>query len=551
MKLFAWFVLVIVGLVGLMLWPAALRATEVEKGANRMESRTFISNQDCDDVMKAAPDGNVQAWIREYFQRVFAAGVGVFIADVAMNVIVCVKDIPSGEMNGFRFPEEQANTFPRYRHLQELIAQGTDVLHLAVEEGHKADALVIGGMRMSDAHHGTKWQAQSNNIMFPKVVMDHPEWCNTWEDGSRDATLNYAIPEVRAHVLAMLHEMAANYDIDGIELNWMRWCRHFPHGHQREYLDVLTDFVRQVREMLDEVAQERGCERLVLGHRVAATVDECLNIGCDVETWAKEGYADFLAPMDFLLTDLCLRTEEFVAATKGTKCLVYPGVQPHYSFSKPYNPPLRIDSSLDKFRAAARNFYSWGANGGSSFNVYLWEPEEQAFYAEAIAILSSTELATAGPRHYIYVPIWKGHGGGVAPTGRHNAQMLTFGANTLGQRQPFTFRMADGRYGKALEGTLRFRIYDATPEDEFAVDLNREQISVDKFNIEYQPEGDTSSLSGEPFWWPAGLCFEIPLADCPPFRGDNELGITLIEKDPAAQNDPIMEALEVYIERIK
>jgi uncharacterized lipoprotein YddW (UPF0748 family) len=58
--------------------------------------------------------------------------------------------------------------------------------------------------------------------------MDHPEWCNTWPDGSLDATLNYAIPEVQAHRLQILREMATNYDIDGLELNWMRCCRHFP-----------------------------------------------------------------------------------------------------------------------------------------------------------------------------------------------------------------------------------------------------------------------------------------------------------------------------------
>jgi uncharacterized lipoprotein YddW (UPF0748 family) len=51
---------------------------------------------------------------------------------------------------------------------------------------------------------------------------------HTWPDGSLDATLNYAIPEVQAHRLQILREMATNYDIDGLELNWMRCCRHFP-----------------------------------------------------------------------------------------------------------------------------------------------------------------------------------------------------------------------------------------------------------------------------------------------------------------------------------
>ena len=63
---------------------------------------------------------------------------------------------------------------------------------------------------------------------------------------------------------------------------------------------------------------------MILGHRVPVTLDECLNIGCDVETWVKEGYADYLLPMDFLMNDLNLRTDEFVKVGGGTQCLVYP-----------------------------------------------------------------------------------------------------------------------------------------------------------------------------------------------------------------------------------
>jgi len=31
--------------------------------------------------------------------------------------------------------------------------------------------------------------------------------------------------------------------------------------------------------------------------------------------------------------------------------------------------------SLSQFRAAACNWYAWGARGGSCFNMYLWQPE--------------------------------------------------------------------------------------------------------------------------------------------------------------------------------
>jgi len=186
---------------------------------------------------------------------------------------------------------------------------------------------------MSDAHHGCIWRPNSNDPLMSQFLMDHPEWANTWDGdevmlelyGHLDATLNYAVPEVQAHRLQILREMATNYDIDGLELNWMRWCRHFPAGTQREHCDDLTSFVGQVRAMLDEVAKAKGVERMILGHRVPVTIDESLNIGCDVQTWAKNGYADFLAPMDFIANDLNTRTDEFVEAVRGANCPVYPG----------------------------------------------------------------------------------------------------------------------------------------------------------------------------------------------------------------------------------
>ena len=543
---------------------------------NRMSGHRFVFNCDCNDVDYAAPAGKAQEWIRAWYRRAFATAADVFVADVALPDVVDAKDIPSGELIGARFPEEKRKAIPWYRTVSELIAQGTDVLHLACEEARKKPGiLVLGGARMSDAHHGGVWKAESDSALFPKIVMEHPEWCNTWEDGSRDATLNYAIPQVRAHRLAILREMATNYDVDGLELDWMRWCRNFPHGKQRQYANVLTGFVADVRGMLDEVSRAKRRERMVLGHRVACTVDECLNMGCDVTTWARDGYADFLAPMDFLLIDLGLRTDEFVKAAKGTGCRVYPGFGARkYSFGRMYddnnlyegkdNHRAIMMRSLSQARAIARNFFAWGADGGSSFNMYLWQPEQERFFTEVIAILSDPRKAVAGPRHYIYLPLWKDHGGGVGPTGRFNCQSLTFAPETAGKRQAYAFRMADGNRGEKLRGVLRFRIYNAGPGDEFAVDLNGVAIPASHLLIEHQPngevfaepEGPEALPRGEeppafknsvPFTWPSNLRFEAALQDCPRFRGDNELGITLMKRNASGGKAPVMEALEVLV----
>jgi hypothetical protein len=339
----------------------------------------------------------------------------------------------------------------------------------------------------------------------------------------------------------------------------MRWCRYFPAGRQREHLNDLTRFVRQVRSMLDEVARKKGRARMLLGHRVPVTLDEGLNIGCDVEAWAKQRLADFLVPMDFLVNDLNLRTDEFIKAVNGTSCLVYSGFgSPQYSLGYLYSDRkgkrrLVVTSSFDQFRATAANWYAWGANGGSCFNMYLWPAKDQHFYAEAIAILSSPKQCFAGPRHYVYLPAWKDVTN-FDPTGRHNALTLKFGADSVGKRQVFTFRMADGRNGEKLGGRLRFRIYDAVPGDKFGVDLNSRPVPAEKFTIEHQPQGEDMAEPDGPigrlgatFTWPPGLRFDLSLADCPPLKGDNKLGITLLRRDPATKEAPVMEAMEVWV----
>ena len=244
------------------------------RGDNPLRGRPFIFNQDYNDVNNWAPRGRAQEAIRDWYRRVFAAGAGVFVADVALPDVVEITDCPSGELMGARFPESQRNQMRRYLTICELRAEGTDVLHLACQEARKAGVMILGGARMSDAHHGSQWQAQSDNPLFPKIILEHPEWCNTRQDGRLDAALNYAVPQVQLHRLKILREMATNYDIDGLELNWMRWCRHFPAGRQREHLKDLTHFVRQVRSMLDEAARKKGRSRMILGHRVPVTLAE-------------------------------------------------------------------------------------------------------------------------------------------------------------------------------------------------------------------------------------------------------------------------------------
>jgi len=509
-----------------------------------MQERRVIFDEDADALLMRAPLGRVKASVEEWFELLFRGGVDVLVYDCASPEIVCLSRCPHGELYGERFKHFGEVVFWHVRAaLDELLNEGTDILEIASRVARSAGKTVLAEMRMSDAHH---YHGGSNHPLFPQFVWDHPELCIQLEDGTPDIVLDYTHEEVRARRIAVLRDIVENYDVDGIALNWMRWCRHFAKGQQRRKAHILTQFLRDVRGMLDEVAQKRGRDRFLMSHHVAAELDESLGIGCDVAAWMKEGLADFVMPMDFLFTDFGIKTEQFAAAAQGTGCGVYPAVQSSMMFRSEGGKLPEFVMSPDKYRAAVHNLYSWGASGIACFNFGCWgfDPRCQDVMLEALAIMSSPDRPLQGRRHYHYLPIWRDHGGGVCPTGKHRAQALQFRSDEMGRRLAFRFRMADGRRGEKLKGVMIARIDGATPLDEFDLDLNGTPIPPEKVTVEDRCM--TRAHGTAPY--PPGIDLCVSLADCPWFAGDNELGVAWTRRNGALKRAPRMEVLEVLVE---
>jgi hypothetical protein len=104
----------------------------------------------------------------------------------------------------------------------------------------------------------------------------------------------------------------------------------------------------------------------------------------------------------------------------------------------------------------------------------------------------------------------------------------------------FPFRMADGRNGEGLSGGLTFWVFRLNANDELVVDINGKR--VDRAKINRLPTG--KRRGGLP-----GQRIEISLIDCPPFRGDNELGLVL-KSAPRDGQSPYMEELEIVVGRV-
>jgi hypothetical protein len=132
-----------------------------------------------------------------------------------------------------------------------------------------------------------------------ELMMDHlnpvkaarPDWVikTWWWQG----LWNYAVPEVREYNLAILRELAHQYDLDGFQLDFARHIPCLPVGRQWELREGVTEFVRMVRGMLDEAAAQRG-KPYLLATRIPNTLESCRADGFDVWTWAQEDLVDIL-----------------------------------------------------------------------------------------------------------------------------------------------------------------------------------------------------------------------------------------------------------------
>ena len=528
-----------------------------------------VFNDDAQMLREAPPEGTaefVKAWLDK---EVNAVGFSTYVF-LAATPDVCTFDSKVGEVYGNRLGPGYSKGWAAG--IRGLRAEGTDALKVVTGHLHAKGKEVLAAIRMGDTHHRS---LDPDNPLCPQFAIEHPRFVIKQPDGRTNETaLDYSHAEVREHRLGIMREIAEEYDVDGLELNFVRWAKHFPRDQGRDKAPVMTRYVGRIREMLEAAAKKRGRARLTLGVRVPESIDACWLAGIDVETWVKASWIDYIVISTWNNTDPQLRVDEFTRFTKpaGVDTIVVMGNMIGSIYS---GPPSVLDRPIamsakhkpksylgmllteSEARGAAANYYTWGADSISLWNVGIHfggavtaAPQQQARIARWTQAVKSKESVFAGPRTYRYLPMGKGissrkppvrnypwYDEGRSPLGHVNSPVLTFDKNHSGKRLAFPFRMADGRDGEKLSGRFAFWVYHLAETDEMAVDINGQL--VDRAEINRFPTG--KRRGGLP-----GQRFEISLADCPPFRGDNELGLTL-KSATHRKPPPYMEELEIVV----
>ena len=538
-------------------------ADAVEKNASRN-----VFNDD-GQVLAEAPGEGAAAFIKSWLDRESRAVPFTTFVFLACMPDICFYDTKVGERYGAR---NNRTNGPYVKGIHDLMKQGTDPLRLVTEHMQAKGKEVLAAVRMGDTHH---IRINKYDDLCSQFSIDHPEYIIKQPDGRTNETaLDYSFAAVREHRMGIMSEIITEYPVDGLELNFVRWAKHFPRQQGREKAPIMTRYVGQIREMMDESGRHReNGKRLTLGVRVPESLHACWLAGVDIETWVKQGWIDFVVVSTWNNTDPQTPVDEFARFTRpaGVDTIVTMGNMIG-SFSA--GVPLPLDRGVAtsaehargylsmllntaEARGAAANFYTYGADSISFWNVgahfgraVTAAPEQRKRIAAWTQAVQTRQTVFAGPRTYRFLPMSKGisqrkppfrnypwYDEGFSVLGHKNSPTLLFSEERIGKRLAFPFRVADGRCGERLAGLFRFWFYHVTNNDHIDVDING--VPVDKKHILRTPAG---KLRGGL----KGTRFEIDLAHCPPFRGDNVLGLLLATR-AQRPHVPMMEELEVHV----
>jgi hypothetical protein len=408
---------------------------------------------------------------------------------------------------------------------------GYDVVQVLLDRARKNGIEFVAGLRMNDRHGGSESRP---------FCAEHPEWLLKDFPGGMD----YKYEGVRQAVLSFVEEFLDRYDVDGIEPDWMRWCQMLRPSEAEKNAPLLTDFMAQMRKLVDHAAQKRGRSKLLLGARIPQTLEECSVLGFDVKAWVQQGLVDYINPSDFAVMDFNIRVEDFVALTRGTACKVYPSVIPIVRWGN----NTQVHSAAS-YRAAAKNYYAFGADGVSSYNFqYHWRgdrgPEgEWPRALEYLTALHERESSAPGERRYMFYPLSVvsllplQYATGVVKNDR--ISILRGCTVPMGS---MVLRIAEDLKDPNLSAVLEFKATGLVEGDELEISLNGEIIPAASIQREFVAAGQSEA---EGYELPAFHRYQLDLTDPPAKFGDNRLTVYVLNS--AGEENIEVQEIEILV----
>ena len=296
-------------------------------------------------------------------------------------------------------PEQPLSKFRSYDYIMRYLHAGGDPVKDTLEACRTCGKDFFISYRMNDHHYVDDLAWPSHNAIW----REHPEyWLGdsdtspyTKKDNVR--LFNYLLPPVRDYYFAILQELCAKYDVDGVELDFQRFPKFFPSDKLNEGARVMTAFVRRIKEMMDRIGRERG-KSLKLCIRVPETLAKCRDAGLDVPGWDAAGLVEMINISSSYRHTMELEIEGFRANTKRARLY---GEMNYVTNQDAKNKFARRYTTIEIYRASALNLFHRGADGVSLFN-YDYVPEAQRLLmAAGLKQITDIEFLKAQSKDYV------------------------------------------------------------------------------------------------------------------------------------------------------
>lgn len=154
-------------------------------------------------------------------------------------------------------------------------------------------------LRMNDAHNPDKPEYPSHSTLW----RDHPEWQlrngpNPAPSSWAASGFDYEQPEIRAYYAKLIQEVCTRYDLDGLELDFLRFDLYFRPGREHEGAKLMTTFIEETRAVTQAAAKRLG-HPVELAVRVPTTPWIARRRGLDAAAWAQAGFVDLIIASPF------------------------------------------------------------------------------------------------------------------------------------------------------------------------------------------------------------------------------------------------------------
>lgn len=276
-------------------------------------------------------------------------------------------------------PEDDVRYFEKvYQRVSRYMRQGKDPVALSIDTARAVGIAPFLSYRMNENHY-THCEDCPTHSAFWKA---HPEL----RVGRIDGNLDYGSEAVRAYFLSVIFELLERYDVEGFECDFMRQAVYFTEDMVGEGAELMTEFVRAIRQKLDALGKVRG-KRLWLSVRVPALLGEVPapgqpldperrkigqssagDAGLDVARWEREGLIDMVNVSPNYLTSQEVDIRGYRAVLNRSVLFGEMHFITQLATMPSHPATIQRMTTRECYRTTALRFLEQGADGISLFN---------------------------------------------------------------------------------------------------------------------------------------------------------------------------------------